>query len=309
MDDFSRDLKNKYKDLTENKGRIFGLVYPYIFIIMFALGLHYVTNLNDIARRNIPAAVPDTSTVRDLSIVEARTIPAVDINTISKSTSELVEKGRALYANACASCHGENGLGAGPAASGLNPPPRNFAGTEQWRNGRKISEIYKTLEEGIPGTAMISYEFMSPEEKIGLAHYLRSSFIPNPPADTQEDLATLDLTYNLSQGKEVAAQIPVSTAMNLVLEENKSNVQRILDVLSNMSSAGGERGYRIFNEVSVNKVQAAGILYNSGGWKDSRSEFINIVSGNVNRFGFNEKANRLTAQDWDEFYRFMSRYF
>jgi mono/diheme cytochrome c family protein len=309
MDDFSRDLKNKFKELSENKGRIFGLVYPYIFTIILALGLLYVTNLNDIARRNIPAAVPDTTTVRDLSIVEARTIPAIDINTISKPTSELTEKGRALYANACASCHGENGLGAGPAATGLNPPPRNFAGTQQWRNGRKISEIYKTLEEGIPGTAMISYEFMSPEEKISLAHYMRSSFIPNPPADTQEDLANLDLTYNLSQGKEVAAQIPVSTAMNIMLEENKSNVQRILDILSNMAASGNERGYRIFNEVTINKVQAAGVLYNSKGWKENKTNFINIVSGNANRFGFNEKANRLNAQDWDEFYRFMSRYF
>ncbi len=99
------------------------------------------------------------------------------------------------------SCHGDNGTGDGPASAGLNPAPRNFRSAENWKNGPKLSGIYKTLEEGIPGSAMISYNYMTPEERISLAHYIRSTYVANPPADTPDELAGLDMTYNLIAGK------------------------------------------------------------------------------------------------------------
>lgn len=34
--------------------------------------------------------------------------------------------GQALYASHCASCHGDNGYGDGPAAQGMNPKPSNL---------------------------------------------------------------------------------------------------------------------------------------------------------------------------------------
>jgi LSD1 subclass zinc finger protein len=51
------------------------------------------------------------------------------------NTPEQVERGRLLYESgakpvACASCHGINGDGRGPAGKNLIPPPRNFACAE-----------------------------------------------------------------------------------------------------------------------------------------------------------------------------------
>lgn len=42
---------------------------------------------------------------------------------------EIIAAGRALYQTHCASCHGEHGLGDGPAAAGLSPPPANLRRT------------------------------------------------------------------------------------------------------------------------------------------------------------------------------------
>jgi len=38
-----------------------------------------------------------------------------------------IEAGKGIYNSNCASCHGETGLGDGPAAKSLNPPPRPLA--------------------------------------------------------------------------------------------------------------------------------------------------------------------------------------
>ncbi len=48
---------------------------------------------------------------------------------VSASADEMLEKGKSVYngIGACASCHGPEGLGDGPAAAALNPTPRSFA--------------------------------------------------------------------------------------------------------------------------------------------------------------------------------------
>ena len=40
-------------------------------------------------------------------------------------TPEVLQRGEQLYKATCAVCHGEKGLGDGPAASALKPPPRD----------------------------------------------------------------------------------------------------------------------------------------------------------------------------------------
>jgi mono/diheme cytochrome c family protein len=72
----------------------------------------------------------------------------------------------------CASCHGDAGEGNGPAAAALNPKPRNFKAPEsEWKNGKTVAGITKTLKEGIaPG--MASYSYMKEEEIAALATHV-----------------------------------------------------------------------------------------------------------------------------------------
>ncbi|MCC6956601.1 MAG: cytochrome c [Anaerolineales bacterium] len=44
-----------------------------------------------------------------------------------KGNASAIEAGKSIYNSNCASCHGEKGLGDGPAAKSLNPPPKPLA--------------------------------------------------------------------------------------------------------------------------------------------------------------------------------------
>ncbi|HBZ72122.1 MAG TPA: hypothetical protein DEP35_21290, partial [Deltaproteobacteria bacterium] len=46
-------------------------------------------------------------------------------------TPETVQRGAAVYAKSCASCHGVTGRGDGEAGRGLSPPPANLAWLSQ----------------------------------------------------------------------------------------------------------------------------------------------------------------------------------
>jgi len=83
-----------------------------------------------------------------------------------------LEVGKALFAAACASCHGATGAGDGPAAAALAPPPTNFhlkKPTEQ--------RAWEVLEDGVPGTAMPPWKSQLGEgERHALVAYVRSLY-------------------------------------------------------------------------------------------------------------------------------------
>lgn len=302
------NLKRKIEQLKSDPGKIFGLIYPYFMVIIVAAGLLYVNNLGNIARQNVLPAPPDTLIHTDLPVIEPRTVPAINIMEMRKPTQELLSQGKEIYNTICSSCHGEDGRGSGPAAAGLNPQPRNLTVKDGWMNGQKISEIYKTLEEGIPGTGMISYNYLPPSNRIALAHYIRETFVPAPPEDTDNELTTSDQTYSLSQGKEIAAQIPVERAMNLLLQENKTAVQNIMQKVSQVESSR-EPGAVLFNRVTNNKVLAITTLSSDMNWKQDYQKFIRSAMYNSKTNGFNNNIFKLSADEWNILHNYMSRLF
>ncbi len=56
-------------------------------------------------------------------------------------------KGKATFDQLCASCHGAGGKGDGPAASALNPKPRDFT-DKKYMTGLKDDYITKIVKEG-----------------------------------------------------------------------------------------------------------------------------------------------------------------
>jgi mono/diheme cytochrome c family protein len=81
------------------------------------------------------------------------------------------------YKGKCFACHLADG----------NAPMKemNLADTE-WKHGNKVADIVKVIEEGVPGTAMLSFKAqLTPEEIDGLARYVRSfdkTLKPEKPA-------------------------------------------------------------------------------------------------------------------------------
>jgi mono/diheme cytochrome c family protein len=65
-------------------------------------------------------------------------------------------KGEKVYKANCVVCHGDKGDGKGAAAAALTPKPRNFTDANEMK-GVDDARIHKSLMEGRPGTAMVSF--------------------------------------------------------------------------------------------------------------------------------------------------------
>ncbi len=101
-------------------------------------------------------------------------------------TPELALRGAAAYERAgCPSCHGIRGNGDGPSAgslrrdSGAPVRPRPFAGGRFLR-GASLADTFLTLETGLDGTPMPSYETVAPDDLWAVAAHVRA--LSGPPA-------------------------------------------------------------------------------------------------------------------------------
>lgn len=91
------------------------------------------------------------------------------------ASNDEVQKGSELYEqNGCAGCHGDNGKGDGPAGQALTPKPRNFHDTSAYKQGANFEDIVKTIETGIPGTAMVAYPHIPRSDRQLIARYIVS---------------------------------------------------------------------------------------------------------------------------------------
>ncbi len=305
MSNLENFIKEKREEIRKDPGKIFGLVYPYLLLIGLGIGLYYVSQMNFIGRQEVPVAVPDTSNTPEvLTIQESRMVPAADVNKLSQPTDSLVETGKKIFQTTCVSCHGADGKGDGPASTGLNPSPRNFTSKEGWVNGPKLTSIYQTLQEGIKGSAMVAYEQFTPTEKFALAHYIRTTFVPDPPPPTKDDLTMLDQLYNLSEKRFIPAQVPVADAEKLIIEENQKKIDKIKNITDKIERDNSDAS-SLFKQITSNKDRALTILLNSGSWKNNEQEFINIIVNNVNQDGFTGRVFNLSDSEWNQLFNYL----
>jgi mono/diheme cytochrome c family protein len=298
-------IKSKTEQATKNPGAKFGALYIYVLVIILAIGIYYVNNLENISRQSVPPVLRDTTVVIDLSIKNAQNIPSIDIKTVSKSTPELITEGEKIYKTNCVSCHGENGAGGGPGSMGLNPAPRNFTSKDNWKNGTKLSNIYTTLQEGLLPSAMIAYDFLLPRERFAVAHYIRTNFITTADTDSEADLLALEATYNLSGGLQLPAQIPVKSASFLFVSENQIANAKIDSTIASLKKYQSETGFNVFAKVVKNQKTAISFLTKNSGWMQNESVFVNLVVNNVNQNGFNGSVFNLKNEEWNSLYSLM----
>lgn len=132
-------------------------------------------------------------------------------------TPELVAHGKGLFVAQCTSCHGDSGRGDGPAAGALNPPPRNFTVDAGWKNGRKPSQIFKTLKEGL--NAMPNFQSLPAEDRWAIAHYVET-LGPSVLKDETSDLAKIGVDPNKeSSGGDENKTIPIEFAIERLADE------------------------------------------------------------------------------------------
>ena len=77
-------------------------------------------------------------------------------------------RGAKLFAENCASCHGETGRSDGPAAKTLDPPPIAFADMSRARR-RSLFGYYQVVTQGVEDTPMPSFAQLSDQDRWELA--------------------------------------------------------------------------------------------------------------------------------------------
>lgn len=162
------------------------------------------------------------------------------------STPELVGKGKELYSIQCASCHGASGMGNGPAAASLTPPPRNFTADAGWKNGRKPSMVFKTLKEGLPGSAMASFATLGIDDRWALVHYVMS-LGPSAVQDSAADLAKIGVDPSketMGGGQEVT--LPIAFAMERIAQSDRPLHGGRVPRMKPAAGEAGSMGARVY---------------------------------------------------------------
>jgi mono/diheme cytochrome c family protein len=90
-------------------------------------------------------------------------------------------RGKAVYQNWCAGCHGDTGAGDGPGAAEMLPRPRDFTrGVYKIRTTASgeiptDDDLMRVIADGMPGTAMPAWNAkLSEQERRDLVAYLKS---------------------------------------------------------------------------------------------------------------------------------------
>lgn len=288
-----------FKELFVNPARLFGYTYFYVLVILVGIGIYFVQNLTVINKNSIPPYIlQDTINVQnDLVFSPPVDIPPVDVFKLSEPTDDLIDRGKKFFNANCSSCHGESGKGDGPAGILMNPQPRNFTSKDGWLNGRKISEMFKTLQEGIIKSGMPSYNHINPEELFAVIHYIRT-FAQDFPKDSKDELQALNDIYKLSEGKKSAGQIPTSKAFFLIITESSAKRDLYNKIVQNLNNSNQ------YDNLIFSKEKFAGFLVNFMETNVSANHFLDLLKVNPVLYGVNPKFNLLTENEKKNFYEY-----
>ncbi len=155
-----------------------------------------------------------------------RNKPVVMEKAIDPASAEIVERdGEKLYKTYCLSCHGAQGQG------GLVEGSRDFRSLDGWKRSPKLTDIFRTLTEGVDGTQMRSFANLPPWDRFALGHKVASFYQgANRPASTPEEIEKLEKDYELDKKVTPRQTIPIEEAM-----------RKIADEAAEKGRAGGER--------------------------------------------------------------------
>lgn len=118
-----------------------------------------------IDRKAAPAAIAEQARELARALIAAYPVPQ------GPASAPDWERGRSLYTENCATCHGVEGDGKGPASIDLDPPPIAFNDFGRARE-RSVFGLYQVIEQGIDGTSMPSFAQFSAQDRWALAFYV-----------------------------------------------------------------------------------------------------------------------------------------
>lgn len=276
---FEFEVEINFKEVFRNPARWFGYVFIYIVIIILTLGLIFYKQLDYMFKNEVAySEIDPTRLFAEITPKKGGMVEGVKFEEISVQNPDLEKKGEELYKSTCASCHGDNGQGKGVASAGLNPPPRNFTSKENWKNGSNPLGIYTTLQQGIPGSAMVAYDYIPPKDKIALIYYL-AKFIGGKFEFTQSDYDDINSQFKISESRIEPSQIPIQVAKNKIVDENKEGNNKAKEI-SKLLTNNKLLTYKVIQ----NPEKAANFLLQLK--RQNPTDLSGVIIANIPRNGF-----------------------
>ncbi|MBM2813549.1 MAG: putative Cytochrome c subfamily [Ignavibacteria bacterium] len=296
-----------FREVLRSPSRWKGAIFIIVIALIITGGEIYLKNIDKIFENRIPPRIgPDTLMFNEIEMMKGVHTPGQNIEDLAKPTPEIIEKGKQLYASTCASCHGAEGKGDGTAGTSLNPKPRNFHSKEGWKNGMELSNLFRTVNDGIQGSSMVAYEYIPFTDRFAMIHYIRS-LAPDYPAPTPAELAKMEQTYRFSEGTTTPNKIPVSIAIENLATESKKDVDTISSVFAKLSMDSTSEAITLINKIASDKKTLLNSLNNikPSNWNhDYFSEFL-ISASREN--GLKPAASNLKPEQIRKLYDYFSQ--
>ncbi len=283
----------QYLSPSELKRLLSALLVVALFIAIMALfGFLVVPGTRNVNQPQTATAVEspqgDTGWLdpTDYPAAARQVLPPLDPRTVMTPNPGLMARGKVLFAENCATCHGPEGRGNGPAGVGLNPQPRNFTQPTGWVNGYRIEDIYKTLREGVKGSGMVSFNYLSRKDRMALVHVVQSfgAFNHGP-----EDPKALDALAKLfaSSGEVIPDKIPVAFAE-----------QQLESEFTPAPPIPGTRTNPLLKEAVTDPARAAQTLAGIPRWREDDKALATAVSIGLPGNGFSPAVATYAPDQW-----------
>jgi high-affinity iron transporter len=170
-----------------------------------------------------------------------------------------LSNGGKLYQTNCTACHGNTGLGDGPAGKGLDPAPANFHDADLVWNSAPY-KFYNTIRLGVPGTGMVAFTQLSDKEIWDLAFYLKSlpfrekNHAVVPAKLSLKDAAAMtDQEIAASLGGETAEIKAAIASLRAIgsVSENGNPLEIAVNFLNESETAAREGDYTKANDFAL----------------------------------------------------------
>jgi mono/diheme cytochrome c family protein len=147
--------------------------------------------------------------------------------TLNEVSAKSKARGRELYETTCKNCHGPEGKGDGEAGKGINPKPRNFHNTAEYKFGTSLENLLSSIQKGSPGTSMAGFDFLPLDDQIALTHYI-SQWVSNDATSSSSTASqkksdkTTDTNTQITSQVEDLSKVKLDSLTILKTVENMS---------------------------------------------------------------------------------------
>lgn len=217
-------------------------------------------------------------------------------------------KGKVLFEQNCALCHGTQGRVDTPTGQALKA--RNFV-TDTFKQGETLEAIAKSIETGVPGTGMAPFTAQIPDaaDRLSVAAYVLMLKNASPEAVTPE--------VKKSDEPTVEGEVSIRYAMSQ-LEKSPRKAKGVqfnpeskgyAVYKANCAECHGEKGeggiaIKMLSAAPYHRVETEALFGHSGTWTSDKKAFAKLVTEGLPG-EFMPGAGQLTQEELDELFAFL----